>query len=146
MTLILYLDSSALVKRYVTEAGSEEVGRACNTADILGTALITKAEVSAAFARAARMGILSEEEAIENLALFQIQWQDYFRLPVSEATVNSAAHLAWEYNLRGYDAVHLAAALYWQNAVSEIVTLFTYDRQLWDAGRKIGLMVLPERL
>jgi hypothetical protein len=46
--------------------------------------------------------------------------------------------------MRGYDAVHLAAALIWQEALMLPVTLATYDKELADAGKKSGLKVLPE--
>jgi len=52
--MILYLDASALVKRYVTEPGSSEVSEAINRAEMAGTALVSRAEVAAALAKAAR--------------------------------------------------------------------------------------------
>ena len=52
--------------------------------------------------------------------------------------------MAWDFDLRGYDAVHLAAALLWQETIGEPVTLATFDRQLWQAGGRAGLSVWPE--
>ena len=46
--MILYLDASALVKRYVAEPGSTEVNDAIATAEVIGTAIISRAEVAAA--------------------------------------------------------------------------------------------------
>lgn len=57
-----------------------------------------------------------------------------------------ADHLAWEHGLRGYDAVHLAAALPWHEALGESVTVATYDKQLWQAAQSTGLVVWPESL
>jgi predicted nucleic acid-binding protein len=42
--MILYLDASALVKRYVAEAGTEAVAQAIAEADVIGTSLIIRAE------------------------------------------------------------------------------------------------------
>jgi hypothetical protein len=53
---------------------------------------------------------------------------------------------AWERGLRGYDALHLAAALFWQETLGEPVTLATFDRQLWQAGAAAGLEVWPADL
>lgn len=64
---------------------------------------------------------------------------------MTETLVGRAAALAWDHGLRGYDAAHLAAALFWQNMVGEAVTLASYDRQLWDAARTTGLTAWPER-
>jgi hypothetical protein len=55
-----------------------------------------------------------------------------------------AENLAWEYGLRGHDALHLAAALGWQEAMGERLTLATYDRQLWEAGQRAGIAAWPE--
>ena len=54
--MILYLDASALVKRYVTEPGSREVIQLTSEAAGVATVLVSRAEVAAAFGRAVRAG------------------------------------------------------------------------------------------
>ena len=44
--MIAYLDASALVKRYVAERGSAEVGRLIDRAEAAGTAILSRAEVA----------------------------------------------------------------------------------------------------
>ena len=61
--MFLYLDSSALVKRYVDERMSEAVRALMDEAPAAATALITHTEVGAALARAMRDGRLEEEDA-----------------------------------------------------------------------------------
>ena len=46
----------------------------------------------------------------------------------------------------GYDAVHLATAVAWREAVAEAPVLATYDRELWKAAAAQGLEVWPEEL
>ncbi len=144
--MILYLDASALVKRYVTEVGSAEVGRAIAEAEAVGTVMITRAEVAAALARAVRMGVLLEEEAWATVEVFRAEWPDFVQVQVTEAVVARADELAWEHGLRGYDAVHLAAASLWQDALGEQVTLSTFDRRLWIAAGRAGLTPHPANL
>jgi hypothetical protein len=60
--------------------------------------------------------------------------------------VAQAADLAWQHGLRGYDAVHLAAALTWCRSMESPALLATFDRQLWLAARRSGLAVLPSDL
>jgi hypothetical protein len=60
--------------------------------------------------------------------------------------VARAEALAWDSALRGYDAVQLASALTWQESVGAETTLATFDRQLWDAGKQVGIHVWPETL
>jgi len=68
------------------------------------------------------------------------------RLRINENLVATAESLAWQYGLRGYDAVHLASAVIWQESLGETVILATYDRQLWGAAALVGLEVLPHQL
>ncbi|HKZ83802.1 MAG TPA: type II toxin-antitoxin system VapC family toxin [Anaerolineae bacterium] len=144
--MILYLDTSALVKQLVTEVGSSTVDRFVATAQTVGTSIITRAEVAAALAKVVRVGGLRRDEASTTLASFRSHWSTLVRLQVTEALIAKADALAWEHNLRGYDAVHLASALFWQESLGEPVTLATLDVQLWRAGLPVGLSVWPEDL
>jgi predicted nucleic acid-binding protein len=141
--MILYFDASALVKRYVAEKGSVDVDRLLAQADIVGTSLISRAELSAALAKAARIKLLSRHDAAHALQVFRAEWGDWIRILLTETIVAQADTLSWEHSLRGYDAVHLATALFWQETLGEPLTLVTYDRQLWEAARKSKLKVFP---
>ena len=79
-------------------------------------------------------------------AAFASQWPDVAKVPVTEALVSRAEALAWDFALRGYDAVQLASALTWQELVGAEITLATFDRQLWDAGKKAGVQIWPVTL
>ncbi len=143
----LYVDASALAKRYLpNEVGATEVTRLIADAEQFGTALISRAEVSAALAKAVRMKWVSAEEGRDVLAAFRADWTSIFRLNLREVTVQRADELAWQYGLRGYDAVHLASALIWQEARNRPVTLATYDEALWQAAAQAGLRAWPEQL
>ena len=141
--MILYLDASALVKRYVAEMGSLEMSKAIAEAEIIGTVLISRAEVGAALAKAVRARRLPREGALPSLQLFRQEWRDIVRVQVSEMLVARADLLAWDHGLRGYDAVQLAAATLWQDAIGEVVTMATFDQQLWSAAGQMGLEPYP---
>lgn len=144
--MILYLDSSALVKFYLEEHGSTEVQNAYRHAQLAGTATISRAEVSADLARAHRMSLIPEEDAQRARLLFHEEWPEIVHVMVSETLVARADSLAWEQGLRGYDAVHLAAALLWQESVGLPISLATFDEQLWKAAENSGLDRWPENL
>ena len=144
--MILYLDASALVKRYVAETGSAGVNALISAASVVGTASISRAEVSSAFAKTVRMRLLSRKEAASALQVFKEEWESLIRLQLTEVLISSAAALAWDHGLRGYDAVHLAAALFWQDVLGDPVTLAGYDRQLWTAAKTTGLVAWPKAL
>ena len=141
--MIVYLDASALVKRYVAEAGSAEVESLIAEARAIGTAVVSRAEVAAALAGAARVGLITREAAMKALEAFNADWEHLIRLQLGEPLAARAATLAWEHGLRGYDAVHLAAALVWRETLGESVTVASYDRELWRGAQASGLSSWP---
>jgi predicted nucleic acid-binding protein len=143
--VILYLDTSALIKRYVEEQGSSDVLDWMDDSDLNGTALVTRVEVAAAITRAVRRKYVSQEDARQFLDMFHKEWSSFTRLPVTEPLVARADALVCEYNLRGYDALHLSAALTWQDLLDLPVTVATYDKELAEAARTSDMVVLPEK-
>lgn len=141
--MIVYLDASALVKRYVAEAGSAEVEALIAGAQAIGTAVVSRAEVAAALAKAARVGLIKRDAAMKALEAFNADWEHLIRLQLGEPLAARAATLAWEHGLRGYDAVHLATALGWRETLGEAVTVATYDRELWRGAQASGLSPWP---
>jgi predicted nucleic acid-binding protein len=140
--VIVYVDASALVKRYVTEVGSADVNDLTDRATAVATALITRAEV----ARAVRVGVLDDVAGRKVQRRFSREWPNLMRVAVTEALVARADAAAWAHGQRGYDAVQLASALTWQDALGHEIVLATFDRQLWEAGPEAGLRVWPARL
>ena len=141
--MILYLDTSALVKRHIQEMGTNDVISWMRAAQTIGMSVITRAEAAAAFARMVRMSVIDKPTAESLLSEFRQHWPQYIRLRVTEITIARADAMAWEMGLRGYDAVHLASAVMWQEALQAPVTMVAYDRPLWEAAAQIGLRVLP---
>lgn len=144
--MILYLDANALVKQYVNEPGRSDVNVVLQQASSIGTALISHAEVVAALAKAVRMRVLAPQSGLSAVAAFRSDWPGLVRLPVTEPVVVRAADFAWQYGLRGYDAVHLAAACVWSEAIGSAVTFATFDRALWQAAPLVGLRAWPDDL
>ncbi|MCJ7700667.1 MAG: type II toxin-antitoxin system VapC family toxin, partial [Anaerolineales bacterium] len=135
---ISYLDTSALLKRYVEELGSDEFVSWWPSMDLFGTALITRTEMASALAKASRMGWLGTEEAQRAWNFFLEVWDSLALIEITSPLVARAGELAWSDGLRGYDALHLAAMLLWQEALGQEITLATFDRQLWETARQRG--------
>ncbi len=142
--MIAYLDASALVKLYLVEGGSPETIALTSEAEMVATSIVSRAEVAAALARAGRLDLVTVQVARRAQRAFDRDWQDLLRVPITEALVDRAKTLAWAHALRGYDAVQLAAAVTWQEAIGTDVVVATFDRQLWTAARQAGMKVWPE--
>ena len=108
--MFLYLDSSALVKRYIDEAHSEAVVRLLDETVAIATSAISRVEVGAALARATRGNRLDAHAARRAQEQFAEDWPDFGKVPVADSLLTRAETLAWKHGLRAYDAVQLAAA------------------------------------
>jgi predicted nucleic acid-binding protein len=89
------------------------------------------------------MQYVSQDDGQQFLDTFRKEWNGLHRLPVTEPLVARSDALACQYNLRGYDAVQLAAALIWQELLDLPVTIVTYDKELAEAAQASGMGVLP---
>ena len=143
---MLYLDTSALVKRYVEEPRSAEVRNCIAHHESIATSTITRPESAATFAKAMRIGSLSEAGARAAHQHFAREWKTYVRIRITESLVARADDVAWNFRLHGYDAVHLAAALEWHHRIGESITLATFDEDLWRAAGEAGLDRFPTAL
>ncbi len=143
---MLYLDTSALLKRYVVEPGSNEVSALIAPQQVVATCAVARAEAACALARAVRLGSLAAAAARQAHKVLGREWKSYVRVRVTEALIARADSLAWGHKLRGYDAVHLAAALEWQDRLNETITLATFDRELWIAAAEAGVARFPDLL
>lgn len=109
-----FCDSSAIVKRYVNETGSNFVDNLADvqSGNVVLLARITRVEVVSAIARRSKNGSITTADAQNALAAFQHDLtNNYLTIEVTPILVSAAMSLAAKHTLRGYDAVQLAAAL-----------------------------------
>jgi predicted nucleic acid-binding protein len=144
--MIVYFDTSALLKRYLRETGSDEVNALLEEDHIFGSLAVTQVEMSAAFQKAVRMDIVSSKLAKEIWHDFIDDWQSFTRLRVTAGIIEKASDIAWKYGLRGYDSLHLAGALLWQENLGMQLTFAAFNHDLWLASQKAGLESWPTDL
>jgi uncharacterized protein len=109
---VYFLDSSALVKRYLNEAGSSWLSGlfAPNLNHDFFIAIVASVEVISAVTRRSRGGGISTTDAIAVCTQFKSDLQlDYQIVEITESVIDSAIVLAETHGLRGYDAIQLAA-------------------------------------
>ena len=144
--MILYLDTSALVKKYIAEPGSDVVNQAIGDAEIVGLSIMERVEVAAALAKAVRMDAITRDEGLVALQLFRSEWSSMMHIQASEMVMARADSMAWEYHLRGHDAVHLASAVLWQESLGRPLTMAVFDQKLWTVAQQVGLTPFPADL
>ena len=137
--MILYLDTSSLLKLYLDEDHSDLVHDWASAAEILCTSRVAYPEAMAALARRWRQGDLDDQDFDSAREALADDWPYFSAIDLDE---RAAAELAVRLDLRGFDAVHLAAAVEVVTE-SDAPTFFSsFDRQLDRAARAEGLAVL----
>ncbi len=134
--MITYVDTSTLIKLIIEEEGSARAELIWQSADSVASVSLVVVEARAALAAAARRSRLSNAQlrvAQVELAAFV---DDFHLVEVTTELIESAAELAESESLRGYDAVHLAAALFVDAAV-----FASADRALCEAAARRGMHV-----
>jgi predicted nucleic acid-binding protein len=139
--VIHFLDSSALVKRYIEEEGSGVISLLFRGRKTLAVSRLAEVEVPLAIARRARRGDLKDAEAH---AQAEHVLRDLLLLRVVELrprTLERARELGWEHGLRAYDALQLASASRLKAETGMSLTFWSADDGLNDAARAEGLRV-----
>lgn len=143
-----YVDTSALVKRYAAEVGTSWVIVLSDprSGNELITVRLTGPEMVAALFRKVRTGTQSQQAMERAAANFAADWQHQYEILEATAVVTEQAMtLARRYPLRGYDAVHLAAALEadaaYQRRAGLRVTLISADQAQLQAATSEGMLV-----
>ena len=134
--MILYLDTSSLVKLYVEETASAEVEGLVGSAEVIGTTLIAYAEARAAFSRRFRENAFSSKDYNRLRSRFESDRKNFLSIHVSREIVRMAGDLAEKHGLRGFDAVHLASAVALREKLALPVTFSCYDIQLQNASQR----------
>jgi len=119
-----YLDTSALIKRFVAEKGSEVIQVIITKEGPVATAKIAYAEVYAGLARKHRQGHLSDSHYALACRQFEADWEAYVRVDLHDEILFLARNLIQRHPLKGFDAVHLASALSLKNALGEETLFF----------------------
>jgi predicted nucleic acid-binding protein len=130
---VLYVDTSALLKRYVAEHDSQVAIALMEADPVLITSRITEVEV-----RRHLMRLLDADEAQAAKRQFLEDLDAFALVGVDDVTCNAAAAIAEQTLCRSLDALHLAAA---QRAGST-TTVLTFDIRQAQTARILGLAVV----
>jgi uncharacterized protein len=143
--LIVYVDTSAYVKRHVSEPGADIVRTVFEGRDPLVSSRLIEVETASALARRLRERKLSATAHDQLCARVHSDLERMILVEVHERIVTLASKLCREHGLRAYDAVHLASALSTARDLEEPVRVLCADGPLAAACRAEMLEVLVPR-
>lgn len=139
--MILYLDTSALIKLYVAEEGTDSVRDAVSGVNVVAASRVSYVEARAALARAWRESRIGKQDLRHAVTGLNEDWERFLVLEVTSDLARRAGDLAEEYALRAYDALQLASALILKGSVGAEVSFLSFDENLSHAAQSAGLTV-----
>ena len=142
--MLVYLDASVWVKRYVIEDGSKRVRRWFQEGPLVATSSLALIEVMCTLVRKKRSGELEAAKMETSLDTAEEDFERFASVPLSSDVTNLARLLSRRYGLRGGDTLHLAAARWIVNQptfADDPIGLVTSDRELAEAAEQAGLAV-----
>ena len=133
--MVVYLDTSSLVKLYVREEDSPKVAELVRSSKATATSLIAYTEARAAFARRFREKAFTSAEYEQLVSALDRDWDNYLIVRVTRKLVRFAGELAEKHGLRAFDAIHLSSALTLDQELSTPIIFSSSDRRLQKASK-----------
>ncbi len=134
----LYLETSAVLNWLLGQARADEVRESVDAAEAIVTSALTFTETERALVRAENEGILRAADGQRLRGLLQRASAGWMRMMISEEILSRAGRPFPVEPVRTLDAVHLATALAFSKAFSDL-RLLSLDRRLLDNARALGI-------
>lgn len=131
---MIFCDSSALIKRYVAETGSDQVLNLLAAAELIVVSRLAYPEIVAALGRKHREKGLTAPDHRLALERFEHDWRELLVVELLEEFQPLVRQLAARHSLKGADLVHLASAIWIGKSVNRRVTFLGADARLQRAA------------
>lgn len=141
--MILYLDTSALVKRYFREPYTDGVLSKWNSAALIATSFVAYAETTASMYRKKRDSNLTDTLIKGITETFHKDWESFIRVEVNDKLNEYIHRVIEKYPLRGFDTIHLASAIVIHEKLPENFVFACFDDTLARAARSEGFETFP---
>lgn len=142
--MIAYFDTSALVKRYMQEADSDQVLALWSTAQTRAVSRLAFAETFSAARRKQRERPEAHAVVEASLAKFEREWRTFLIVELTADLDDTIQRLLADYALRAADTIHLASCLALAKRLSHPLVFACWDEALLQAARAEGLSTIPE--
>jgi predicted nucleic acid-binding protein len=133
--VILYLDTSAILKRYFQESFSEEVSAKWKQSEMIVTSSVAYAETMATISRKQKEADIDNKLIQKTIQAFQMDWSGFIRVEVTDDLNEYINNVLQKHPLRGFDAIHLASALVIYEKFPRTFFFACFDQRLNQAAR-----------
>jgi len=139
---MIYLDSSALVKRYTKEAGTDFVQSILATPGLITTSKLTYPEILSALMRKVRAGEIEKKTLNGIVDKFDKDWHHFLVLDFHNDLLPVVKMLIEKHPLKAADAIHLSSALWLKLSSKTDVTFVASDSNLLKAALAEKIQVM----
>lgn len=133
----VFFDSSAWVKRYIDEKGSEQVEETGQQAEQVSLSILCIPEVISAFGRLYREGKITQQQFKKLEGSLYSDIEDVQLINITTEVISASVELIRQYPLRTLDALHIACA-----KTGSVDLFVTSDQRQEKAANGIGLKTL----
>jgi predicted nucleic acid-binding protein len=134
--MLVFFDTSAFVKRYIAESGSDKVLEWCDKATVIGLSGIALPEVISAFCRLRREGRITDARYQQLKSTLMADIEDMALCDLTPAVLAQAISSLECNTLRGMDAIHIGSAI-----VLKVDAFVSSDKRQCEAAERAGLSV-----
>lgn len=142
--MIIYCDTSALMKLFVAEQHTKAMQNIAAESTRLVVSQLTWPEMCAGLGLKQRTNQVDTKIALTALERLNTEWPRYSRLAVDEDLMVEAGELALRFGLRAYDSVQLASAQRIHRSLGNNLIFCCFDKQLNAAAAALAINILPE--
>jgi predicted nucleic acid-binding protein len=139
---MMYFDSSALVKRYLKEDGTEKVNSLIASQRLIATSKLAYPEILSTLTRKQREVEISRKDFKSVIAIFEKDWEKLFIVEFHDELLKTIKELLGKYSLKGADTLHLSSAIWLGRVTKTRVTFVASDATLLRAARSENLMII----
>lgn len=140
--MIVFCDTSALMKAYANEINSLEVTTRLEDASAQFVSLLTWAEMCAAFGLKERTLQITRDESASGLKRLTSEWGGFTKVQIDADLVQEAGELAMRFGLRAYDSIQLASVQRVHRQLGSNLVFCCFDKQLNAAAKALNIQVI----
>ncbi len=133
---MIFVDSSALVKRYIEEPGSDTLDILFDETDAVMASRLAYAETLCALMRRRPTLDLTDKEFAQVIAAFRHDWGHFIVLEMNDEALQRIDRVIDSYALKGADSIHLSTAIWIKQCGNAGLIFVASDKELLAAARK----------
>ena len=134
--MLVFFDSSAFVKRFIQETGTDQIMEWCDKATEIGLSSVALPEIISAFCRLQREDKINMEQYLQLKRMLMVDIEDAVVCDLGPLVLAKAISSLENNILRGMDAIHIGSAV-----VLKADIFISSDNRQCDAADRAGLLV-----